>query len=150
MALLVCRQSERFEVRVARGRRIPPPIIVIDDSIEGGQASVMHVGRCAIDLSECGCLERAAVLRRSSDEESAKVFPLAALPGYTRVMEALVAHGRTRMAGRASRFTSKDLESTPGLVRERVRDPVRIPIEWRVSPQDRSHIAGESTRDPER
>jgi len=98
--LLRC-EPQLTNPRIEAGVVSSPPVVEVDDVLEGGEASVVHVGRGASDLAERGRLEAASVLVPPRHSTTSGIGGRAR-PADAGVVEALVRQVVPRVAGAAA------------------------------------------------
>lgn len=91
------REAKRAQSRIEPTIRLRSAIVIINDLIESGEASVMHVGRGSGNLAKRGCLESAAIFRRAGHASASCVYRRSGPPSHTGIVELFVGEVGTNM-----------------------------------------------------
>ena len=105
--LLVGFKMQRAQLRVQGGIGSASLVVELNHIRQGGETSVVHVGRGTEHLTQGGYLEFAAIFLFAGDLEAARVRQLALPLRDAGVVEPFVGEGRTQVAGRAVRLAAK-------------------------------------------
>jgi len=143
--LLRC-EPQLTNPRIEAGVVSSPPVVEVDDVLEGGEASVVHVGRGASDLAERGRLEAASVLVPPRHSTTSGIGGRAR-PADAGVVEALVRQVVPRVAGAAAAPALEHTEPQPlpGLESRGVAGPVAVV--GRAAREPRADVGRERVRD---
>src|SRR5262249_23737721 len=134
--LLLRRQPQGLDKPVKMGIALAASIIKVHNTLEAGQAAVVHV-RCRLgNLAQSRCLKSPAIFDNACHPFAAFVGETASIPPDTQIVEQTVAEGVTLMAKAAVSFTFEQLQTFSRFRAQRSRVAGYISIVGRISSQN--------------